>query len=432
MNTLVAGLGQSGTAAAALLVRESRPFDTFDDRMRPDQAQSAVNGAAQDHFTDVSTLDWSRYDRVVVSPGLSIHHPLIVAAQAAEVPILSELELAFRHQKGTVVAVTGSNGKSTTVSLIDHLLRENGLKSRLCGNIGVAFARVVDEDPEAVYVVEVSSFQLEHVDRFRPRIGVLLNVAADHLDRHGTLARYRDTKLKLFARQLPDDLALISADLDVSVPGAARRESLPHANACMRDRKLYLADDWQADAGANPTLIGHNLTNALFACRVARELGVDGDGATRALTSFKGLVHRMERVGEHEGRIWINDSKATNVHAAQAAVDSMGQPYVLILGGSDKGGRFDGLNLAQNQPQYIVAYGETTNKICDDLAVYSPIREHDFDAACLRAHAVAEPGTAVLLAPACASFDQFPNFAARGDRFKELFHELTRTPPAGA
>lgn len=416
---LVAGLGRSGLAVAEKLVAEKQTFETYDDRA--ETVPSGAAAAGRRHWCDAAAVDWSALTEVVVSPGLALNHPLIVAAKAAGVPVISELEFAYRRCRGTIVAVTGSNGKSTTVSMIAHLLATAGREVRLGGNIGTAFAAIVDDRDDVVYVIEVSSFQLEHVQQFQPHIGVLLNVVADHLDRHGDLATYRAAKEQLFARQNETQTALAPAALLENLPGDARRLALPNRDDCLTDYALRLTGLGYFAYNLNPLLAGPNRNNALFACAVARELGLEPAAIRAGLASFQGLAHRMERLGLWQDRLWINDSKATNVHAAQAGIDAQSGKYVLILGGSDKGERFDGLKLAQNPPQHIVAYGETAPKICADLAGFNPVRVDAFDAACFEAHRLAQPGEVVLLSPACASFDQFQSFAHRGDRFKQLF-----------
>ncbi|CAM2006224.1 UDP-N-acetylmuramoyl-L-alanine--D-glutamate ligase [Acanthopleuribacter pedis] len=417
---MVAGLGRSGLAVVDRLKAEGLPFVTYDDR----EAMAEGVEGTQQHYQHAAAVDWSSVAELVVSPGMAITHPLIIAAGKAGVSVISELEFAFRRCRGTLVAVTGSNGKSTTVSLIHHLLETAGRAVRLGGNIGTAFSAIVDDREDVVYVVEVSSFQLEHVQTFRPDIGVILNVSADHLDRHGDLATYRAVKEQLFARQNSEDLALAAPELAAGLPGDARTLALPNRNDTLTEHALRVSGLGYFAYSLNPLLVGPNRTNALFACVVARALGLDGASIRAALASFAGLEHRMERVGTVANRLWINDTKATNVHAAQAGIDAMQGKYVLILGGSDKGERFDGLKLAQNPPQHIVAYGETAPSICADLADFQPVRVDAFDAACREAHRLAAPDSVVLLSPACASFDQFQSFVHRGLRFKQLFSQI--------
>ena len=420
MKTLVAGMGVSGLETVRFLQRTGGVFETWDERKTVDQICAEPDISNLTHHQEIP--DMSGFERVVTSPGLGLDHPLLVAARNAGVPIWSEIELAWRHQCGKVIALTGSNGKSTTVSLIHHILAENGFNSHLCGNIGTPFIACANNDPKRIYVLEVSSFQLEHVHAFRPDIGILLNVAPDHLDRHGDLETYRQTKLRLFAQQKAGDLAICDPEHYDMIPGSASPICVPGEKARIADGQFRLNQQFALDQTCLPLLGAHNRLNALFACVVAKEMGLTPSQVGHAMTSFPGLEHRMEKVGEYQGRLWINDSKATNVHAANAAFQSMEQPYVLVLGGSGKGGGFTDLDFGKNLPRAIVAYGQTSQRICTDIAHLNPLQVNDFRQACLKAHQLAQPGDAVLMSPACASFDQHNNYMHRGQMFKELFH----------
>jgi len=417
MRTLVIGMGITGRAVAAFLSARQTAFDSYDDRI------AAPDGiAGTHHFTDPTPVDPADYDRAIVSPGLRLDHPLTVKLQAAGVTLLSEIELAFAHAKGPVIAITGSNGKSTCAAMTHHLLSGARMRSSLCGNIGVPFIERVDDDPEHIYVVEVSSFQLERVIDFKPAIAILLNVAPDHLDWHGSFEAYEQAKLRLFARQDARDLALVAPSYADKIPGQAVTIAIPGEHARLTDDAAIIDEKHEVPLTAMPLPGPHNHLNALFACYAARHLGVSTELATRLLPDFRGLEHRMERLGEWNGRLWINDSKATNVHAARAAIESMTGSYVLILGGCDKKERFGSLRFPI-EPRAIIAYGETADLIAKDLADLEPVKIHAFREACLRAQQIAEPGDTVLLAPACASFDQFDNFGQRGKVFKEIFEE---------
>ncbi len=421
MKFLIAGMGITGRETARFLEKHGISFDTFDDRKGKPELIDALGHDRFAHFT--APGDIRAYDEIIVSPGLAWDHPLLCTARNRGVRLSAEVELAFRHARGKIIAVTGSNGKSTTVCLIHHLLHESGFNASLCGNIGVPFIARVNPDPDAVYVLEISSFQMEHVHEFRPHIGVLLNISPDHLDRHGNFEAYAEAKRRLFAKQKQENLAISTQEEIKYLPGEAKRLQVPGEGARIEGGRLQVGSDFALDTDLIPLLGKHNLLNTLFACVVVRELGLSDRRVARAISSFQGLEHRMERVGELEHRLWINDTKATNVHATQAAVDSMAQPYVLILGGCDKGERFTKLDFTHSQPKAVVAYGETAPLICKDLAGLDPIHVHRFEDACLKAHGLASPGDAVLLAPACASFDQFENFAVRGKVFKHIFRE---------
>ena len=425
MRTLVIGMGISGLECARFLHGRGQAFDTFDDRKTREALADVVGAMDWRHFRDIAEVEINRYHEIVVSPGVPMSHPLLVCATEAGVPVVAEVELAWRHARGTIVAVTGSNGKSTTVSLIHHILAANGKNAVLTGNIGTPFIACVNDDPSRIYVLEISSFQMEHVDGFCPDIGLLLNISPDHLDRHGSMEAYEQAKFRMFARQTADHLAVADHSLVDRLPGKASRIAVPGPGAQITATELAVGDHFLLSQSAVPLPGIHNLTNTLFACIVADRLGLSADQVAASLPSFRGLEHRMEAVGEFEGRRWINDTKATNVHACQAAIDAMDEPYVLILGGCDKGDRFHELDFSRHRPRALITYGDTAPKIQEDLQYLDPIHIHAFKDACLEAHRRAEPGDVVLLAPACASFDQFDNFAARGTYFKQLFRELT-------
>jgi len=412
MKSLIAGMGITGRAVGRFLSGRGERFDTFDD------TKSSTEFIVGTHFLEVADLSLSDYDRVLVSPGLPPHHPLLMEARHAGVPIVTEIELAWRLARGPVIAVTGSNGKSTTASLIHYLLSAHGWRASLCGNIGTPFIDCVDDDPKHYYVLEVSSFQLTYVDAFNPNVGVLLNISPDHLDWHGGFENYRDAKLRLFARQGPDRLAIVDRELAAQLPPGPRVIAVPGPEATLDGQTLIVGKGFSVPLEKIPLLGRHNQENVLFACVAVASLGVPDTSVAASLPGFKGLEHRMERVGTVAGRLWINDSKATNVHACQAAVRSMDMPYVLIMGGCDKGERFDSLGFGDRPPRAIVAYGATAPAIVEDLARFKPEQVHLFRDACLRAQALAAPGEAVLLSPACASLDQFDNFGQRCKGFR--------------
>ena len=424
MRTLILGMGASGTEVAKFLMKRGQPFDTFDDKKDRNTVAAAVEATSFHHYSHANEPELGRYRQVVVSPGVDARHPLLARARQQGVDPVSEIELAFNHVRGKVVAVTGSNGKSTTVSLIHHVLLGGGLNAVLCGNIGVPFIAKVSDDPDRIYVLEVSSFQLEHIRRFRPNLGILLNITPDHLARHGGFEAYKRAKLRLFENQEADDLAVVDPDHFRDIPGRAQKLAVPGPEAFQAETEWVVSESYRVPCASLPLLGAHNRLNGLFTCVAAWRMGVPAEVAAQALQSFRALEHRLESVGFYEGRHWINDSKATNGQATQAAVDAMVGPYALILGGCDKGERFRDLDFSRNSPKAVVAYGETAPLICEDLAFLHPVHVHRFEDACLKAHELAGSGSAVLLAPACASFDQFGNFAERGTAFKAIFRRM--------
>jgi len=419
---LVVGMGKSGMETARYLKNHQIPFHAFDEKKPASAVIDAIGPGDFRYFNERPSVE--DYEFLVLSPGIPLTHPLVIAAREKKVPTLSEIEFAFRQTNGRIVAVTGSNGKSTTASLIHHLLAENGLNTSLCGNIGVPFISCLTNDPQHIYVVEVSSFQMEHVRDFCPEVGLLLNIAPDHLDRHGSMEAYTAAKLIMFARQEAGHLAITHPDFLGQLPGKGEKITVPGPSVELARGIIRAGCDFEIPNSCLPLLGAHNRMNALFACMAVQYFGLTAEAAARVLPDFKGLEHRMEKVGIYKDVLWINDSKATNVHATQAAVYSIEQDYVLVLGGCDKGERFDSLNFQNRAPRAIVAYGEMAPLIMNDLHQWNPVHIHEFDEACLKAHQLAQPGDALLMSPACASFDQFSNFMARGHAFKDLFGKL--------
>lgn len=427
MRFLIVGFGKSGQAVAQYLASQGVECDVFDDRGASVWANAELPSDACRRWIDrPEDVLRDTYDEAVVSPGVPVEHELLKRLQDAGVPRVSELEFAARRVRGPIIGVTGSNGKSTTVSLIHHILSSAGRKATLCGNIGVPFTACIDEDPDRIFVVEISSFQLELIDTFCPQIGILLNVTSDHLDRHHDMNGYLMAKLRLFENQRPEHWAVFPQTLAPRIPGRAQRVPLPDPRARIEDGILWADHDYPVPLNTFGLLGQHNLSNLLFSCVAAKAVGIDAERVREALGSFRGLEHRLEIVGQHDGRTWINDSKATNIASTQVAVAAMAESYVLILGGSDKGADFSELDLSQNPPTHIVAYGQTAPKIARDLAPYAPRIVADFGEACRTAHALGQAGSTILLSPACASFDQFANFMERGRTFKSIFRDMTR------
>ena len=334
---------------------------------------------------------------VVKSPGVPREAPVIAAALERGIPVIGELELAWRLLPNEFIAITGTNGKTTTTELVGHVHREAGIPVEVAGNVGTPLISLVDAaDPAAVVVCEASSFQLEDTVEFAPEAAVLLNVEPDHLDRHGTFEAYRAAKLQAFARQRPEHLAVAEKD----VPGAARRV----APADITGWELGLR-------GA------HNRANAAFAAAVCLERGIPEEAVRAGLGTFRGVEHRLEEVGTRDGVLYVNDSKATNVASTLVALASFEAPVHLILGGQGKGQDFAPLREAvAGHAVYLI--GEDGRAIGEAIGVGEWCE--DLEGAVSAARARAREGDVVLLSPACASFDQFADYEARGRCFKEL------------
>jgi UDP-N-acetylmuramoylalanine--D-glutamate ligase len=394
---LVVGLARSGVAAARMLAAHGEVVGT--DSGRPDvpddiDAQLGVDG--------VELLE--RAAVVVKSPGVPNEAAVIVAARERGLPVLGELELAWRLLPNRFVAVTGTNGKTTTTELLGAIWREAGLPVALAGNVGTPLAALVGEVEGATTVVcEVSSFQAEDSEAFAADTALLLNVTEDHLDRHGTFEAYREAKLRMFANQTPDQVAVVPPG--VEVPGEARRVEFGALPLPAEEVRLRGA---------------HNLENAMGASAAAIASGVPEEAVAAALRSFPGVPHRLEEVGSVNGVLYVNDSKATNVSSAVRGIEAFDGGVHVILGGSLKGGGFEGLREAVAS-RCVAAYliGEAADRLEHDLAGTVPLRRSGDLARAVR-DARAQPGEVVLLSPACASFDQFRDYEERGDRFRAL------------
>jgi UDP-N-acetylmuramoylalanine--D-glutamate ligase len=347
---------------------------------------------------------------VVKSPGVPAHAPVIAAARRHDMPVVGELELAWRLLPNRFLAVTGTNGKTTTVELLGAIWREAGLPVAVAGNVGTPLASLVGElDDAATVVCEVSSFQSEDSVDFAPDTAVLLNLTEDHLDRHGTFEAYRDAKLSLFARQRAEQLAIAPEGFEL--PGRARR--------------IDFGDP--AQLPLPPEEVGlrgpHNLDNAMAASAAALSNGVPEAAVASTLRSFAGVPHRLEEVGLVNGVLYVNDSKATNVESAVRGVESFDGGVHAIFGGSLKGGDFKGLRqtvATHCRACYLI--GEAAAQLAQDLQDSGvPLRRSgDLETAMRDATAAAQPGEVVLLSPACASYDQFRDYERRGDRFRAL------------
>jgi len=396
---LVVGLARSGLAAARMLSAHGEVVgvDSGSPEVPPDiDARLGVDG--------VELLEGTA--TVVKSPGVPNEAPVIRAARERGLPVLGELELAWRLLPNRFVAVTGTNGKTTTTELLGAIWREAGLPVALAGNVGTPLATLVGQvDPEATIVCEVSSFQAEDSEALAPETALLLNLEEDHLDRHGSFEAYREAKLRLFANQTPDQVAVVPPGVDV--PGEGRR--VEFGELPLPATEIRLRGE-------------HNLENAMGAAAAARASGVSDEAVAAALRGFAGVPHRLEEVGSVDGVLYVNDSKATNVSSALRGIEAFDGGVHVILGGSLKGGGFEGLREAVAS-RAVAAYliGEAADRLAADLEGTVPLhRSGDLTTAVRDAAAAARPGEVVLLSPACASFDQFRDYEERGSAFRSL------------
>jgi UDP-N-acetylmuramoylalanine--D-glutamate ligase len=419
----VVGLGLSGSAAARLLSARGWEVVAVDssERSAPDLVARGIEVRAP----------WSgaveSVDLVVKSPGVPGEAAPIAAARDAGVPVWSEIELASRAMENPLLAITGTNGKTTTTELTAHLLRVGGVEARACGNQGTPVSGLADEvGADEWLVVEASSFQLEDIERFHPRGAALLNVAPDHLDRHGDLAAYVAAKLRIFENMTSGDLAIAPTGIDARTAGAAIRRVGPGPGgsdlaAWDADGALYVAGRGAICSWETAALRGeHNRQNMMVAAALAAHAGVSAAQLGEGLASFPGVRHRLEERGTSGGVLYVNDSKATNPAAAIAALEAYGPGVRLIAGGRAKGTAFDELARAA-RGSVLKAYliGEAAGELARAFADRGiPVeRCGELQAAVAAAAGESLAGEIVLLAPACASFDQFASFEERGDAF---------------
>ncbi|HSC73883.1 MAG TPA: Mur ligase family protein [Gaiellaceae bacterium] len=409
---LVVGLARSGQAACLALARHGVPTIAVDRSETLDAGRLADAGVEVHLGTEEDRL-LDGVDLLVKSPGVPGESPLPAAARDRGIQIWSEVELGFRLLRNPFLGVTGTNGKTTTSELLGAIFRAADRPVAVAGNIGrpvTALDGAIEDD--AWIVCELSSFQLEDVHRFRPRVGVLLNVEPDHLDRHGTFDEYRAAKLRMFENQTEADAAVVPHGFGAIPGGAVHVE--------------FGADD---ELPAEPLMAGaHNRENAAAATAAARAAGIADDAVAEALRTFRGVEHRLELVAEIDGVRYVNDSKATNTAAARRGIEAYaGQPLRLILGGSLKGESFE--ELAESLPasvRSIDLIGEASDQLAAALGRAGRLyrRSRDLATAVGAAAGDAEPGDVVLLSPACASYDQFRDYEERGDTFRHLVGEL--------
>ncbi len=444
-HALVVGVARSGAAAARLLLRYGATVRAIDRRRREELSADAEELEGRGVEVRYGTMDppaLEGCDLVITSPGVPADLPLFQEAERRGIPVAPEIELGFAVARAPIIAVTGTNGKSTTVELLGAIGRNAGRATDVLGNIGIALSERAESVPEdGLLVVEVSSFQLELCTRFRPGVGVILNVTPDHLDRHGSLERYAEIKARLFAFQRADDYR-------VQPLGDARLTRLLQR---ARSQSLWfgLADPtgdgvWESGGalryrfgGREGTLLRrdeallrgpHNTENICAAAAAALAAGVPERAIAKTLREFRGLPHRLAQVAEIDGVRYVNDSKATNVDALRRGLQSFEAPIVLIAGGRDKDGDFASIaSLVRERVRHAVYIGEATPKLESAWSQVPSVRAKSLEDAVQLARSHSIPGGIVLLSPGCASFDMFRNFEERGARFEAAVLELKRS-----
>lgn len=441
---LVVGLARTGVATALFCAARGAKVTATDLRSETEIAEAA------DLRTRGIQLQLGRHEEsllygqefAIPSPGVATSAPLLVAARRRGVPVWSEIELAYRFLDGKLVGITGSNGKTTTCSLVEHILRAAGFRTILAGNIGTPLIACVDRSTEeTITVVELSSFQLEMIDTFRPDIAVYLNLTPDHLDRHGSMDAYAAAKARIFEKQTASDAAVLNAD---DMASAAYAPPKPRVFWFSRKQQVATGayttetgaiifrregrDEFLLHQREIPLAGAHNLENVLAGAAACRLAGASPAQIAAGVRTFPGVEHRLEFVAEIAGVGYYNDSKATNVDATLKALDAFPGRIMVILGGKDKGSDYTALrNPLSEKAILALLIGAAAEKIEKQIAGSVAVRRAGTleRAVELAVHA-AQPGDIVLLAPACASFDQFQNYEHRGRVFKELVHQLER------
>jgi UDP-N-acetylmuramoylalanine--D-glutamate ligase len=445
---LVFGAARSGMAATRLLRREGADVVLVDDK--PPEAFAAARNeldslGASTHFGSLSPQVFDKVECLVVSPGVPSDHPLLMKAHAINIPVVSEIEIGFSFSAAPIVAVTGTNGKTTTATLIAAILSDAGRHAVLGGNIGRAFCDLIvsgeAEIPDTILVLEISSFQLEHIKAFRPYIALVLNIKADHLDRHHTVESYIDSKAQVTRNQRRDNFFILNADdpscmqlqsrTQASVFAFSRREAVERGAFLLEDN-LFLrcrrGEQFLCRRDEIPIPGLHNVENTLASACAAWLLGVEPPRIADAIRRFKGVEHRIEFVTEVDGISFYNDSKATNLDSLEKALLSFPNPVILIAGGQYRNNNYDALRpLVEQRVKHLVLLGEAKphmKKAWAAGAALQALEVEDMAQAVARAREIARRGDIVLLSPGCKSFDLYVNFEQRGNDFKNRVRQL--------
>ncbi len=438
----VVGAARSGIAAARLLIERGASVTLSDTRADVPEARPLADLGVALETGGHQTATLSTADLVVLSPGVPPEQPAVAAARASGVPIVGEVELASRWLLGRIIAVTGTKGKSTTTALTGRMLEAAGFKVTVGGNIGAPLsAQVADSTRDTLHVVETSSFQLEQIETFRPWIAVMLNFSPDHLDRHPTVDAYAAAKARIFENQTPDDWSVVNADDPFVLQLARRGRATPRvfARTAQVEHGTAIANGWIVNRSGTAVkrlvpldaihLIGpHLVSDVMAAATVGAIAGAESAAMTAAVDAFKGLEHAMELVAEIGGVRFVNDSKATNVESARRSIESFAANLVPIVGGRFKGGDLSLLRAPiAARARAVVAIGESRLLVQEALEGAADVHPAEtLEEAVRMAFQLAKPGGVVLLAPACASFDMFRDYAERGRRFKEEVARLAR------
>ncbi len=439
---LVIGLARTGIATALFCAAKGAIVTATESRTEAEIGECAARLRAVGVLLETGGHHESTFVQqglIVPSPGVPADFPLLLKAKASGVTIWSEIELAYHFVQGTLIGTTGSNGKTTTTALIEHILRTAAFPTILAGNIGTPLIScVADSNKNTITAVELSSFQLELIETFRPNVSLLLNITPDHLDRHHTMASYAAAKARIFENQTEEDAAILNADDAATRPYAPSRPRVywfsrkqrVGQGACLDGEEIVFRQQGGDESILNckqiPLVGAHNLENVLAAVVATRLVGATAPAIAKGIRSFAGVEHRLEFVAETNGVRYYNDSKATNVDATLKALDAFPGRVLVILGGKDKDGDYTLLQGPLREKAILaLLIGAAAEKIEQQIVGSVAIeRASTLEHAVETASRTARPGDVVLLAPACASFDQFENYEHRGRAFKDLVRQL--------
>jgi UDP-N-acetylmuramoylalanine--D-glutamate ligase len=439
---VVLGMGKTGIAAARFLGSRGARVAVTDEK-QPELWDAQYGDIAHEKWLEIGAYNagiLSGADMVIPSPGIPPYNEILTAAVARNIPVLSEIELAYRFLQQPVLAVTGTNGKTTTVSLLGEILAGAGKDVFVGGNIGNPLIEYAATPQKKDFVVaEISSFQLQWVEKFRPFVSILLNVTCDHVNYHGSFDEYRRVKARIFANQKETDFAILNAEdpAYTSMSSGLKARVFAFSSAGEIQQGMYLQDDalifrmsegsreeYPLDMIKIPGL--HNVENVMAAVMAARFCGCSRAGIIESVTGFRGLPHRIEFAGEKKGVRFFDDSKGTNVGSVLRALDTFPEPVILLLGGRDKDGDFDTLKpkLAQKAKK-VILFGEARDRIGALIGSNVPAdKKPTLREAISSAYENAAAGDVILLSPGCASFDEFQNYKERGNFFKEVVRNL--------
>lgn len=437
---LVLGLAKSGVSAAALLhklgafvtVNDSKPLSENPEAQGLlEQGIKVVCGSHPIELMDEG------FELVVKNPGIPYYNPMIQKAIEKEIPVITEVELAYQISEAPLIGITGTNGKTTTTTLIFEMLEAGNKHPLIAGNIGTVASGVAQEaTAENTIVIELSSFQLMGIDQFKPRISIITNLYDAHLDYHGTRTEYIGAKARITQNQTEEDFLIINADQDecMEIARNSRAQIVPFSTRKVLENGAYVKDGWVCFNGEqiietkDIVLPGkHNLENILSAVAATLLSGADKEAISKVLTTFAGVRHRLQYVATIEERKFYNDSKATNILATENALAAFDAPIVLLAGGLDRGNSFDELVPSLKNVKTLITFGETAEKVGQaghDAGIKTILRADNVEKAVPVAFEHSEAGDVILLSPACASWDQYKTFEVRGDMFIEAVHKL--------